>query len=193
MAEDEEEEKILGVEPLLAGKFLAYNMIEWQGADGVVHKWEAIDRPNASGAVLIVARLMPSDRILLIRQFRPPARERVYEFPAGLMDFGEEAETAARRELREETGYHAASLVIWPPAYTTPGMASEAVFMVEATIDEHAEVNLRPDTDFDDSENIQSFLVPFRELTDFYRRETAAGHSFDAKLAAYIMALMARE
>lgn len=187
----EEEEKILGVKPLRAGKFLAYNLIEWQGVDGVVHKWEAIDRPNASGAVLIIARLMPSDRIVLIRQFRPPARERVYEFPAGLMEFGEVAETAAKRELREETGYQAASLSIWPPAYTTPGMSSEAVYMVEAVIDEQDEANLHPDTDFDESENIQTFLVPHHELVEFYRRETIAGHAFDAKLAAYILARMA--
>lgn len=43
--------------------------------------------------------------IILQKQYRPPIAKVVIEVPAGLVDAGESAETAAVRELREETGY----------------------------------------------------------------------------------------
>src|SRR5699024_4982097 len=55
------------------------------------------------GAVAVVA-LDTSERVLLIRQYRHPVRERMWEVPAGLLDVaGESPWDAARRELAEET------------------------------------------------------------------------------------------
>src|SRR5215472_9872712 len=54
--------------------------------------------------------VMPVDskrRILLERQYRLPALSYLWELPAGRIDPGETALQAARRELREETGYRA--------------------------------------------------------------------------------------
>src|ERR1700720_3894731 len=56
------------------------------------------------------AVIMPVDergRILLVRQYRLPARQYLWELPAGRVDEGESVLKAAKRELQEETGYHA--------------------------------------------------------------------------------------
>lgn len=59
------------------------------------------DRPDA---VVIIATDERDEHILISREFRLAAGCFVYNFPAGLIDPGEEAEESARRELREETG-----------------------------------------------------------------------------------------
>ena len=56
------------------------------------------------------AVMMPVDdksRILLVRQYRLPARASLWELPAGRVDKGESVLQAAKRELREETGFKA--------------------------------------------------------------------------------------
>src|SRR5271154_3240184 len=56
------------------------------------------------------AVMMPVDdkeRILLVRQYRLPAKQYLWELPAGRLDAGETPLQAARRELIEETGYRA--------------------------------------------------------------------------------------
>jgi ADP-ribose pyrophosphatase len=54
--------------------------------------------------VSVIART-PEDRILLVRQFRAAVKRETLEFPSGHVDPGESPETAALRELEEETGY----------------------------------------------------------------------------------------
>jgi len=52
-----------------------------------------------------VVAVTADDRVVLIRQYRPGWGDVHYEIPAGVVDEGEDVETAARRELAEETGY----------------------------------------------------------------------------------------
>ena len=66
-----------------------------------VRKWEGLHRKHLAEAVIIVARLQPSGRFIIIRQFRPPTNSYILEFPAGLVDPGESQETTAIRELFE--------------------------------------------------------------------------------------------
>lgn len=180
---------VSGESVIASGKFVALKKLDWIAADGRAHVWESAERVGAPGAVLIVARLAPSDRFILIRQYRPPARRPVLEFPAGLMEPGESAETAAARELREETGYAASRLAVFPSAYTTPGLSDESVYMVFAEIDEHAPENAAPETEFDGSEHIETILVPRAELFSFYAEQCRSGAAFDSKLAAFILTL----
>ncbi|MDD5028863.1 MAG: NUDIX hydrolase [Rhodoferax sp.] len=62
------------------------------------------------GAVMVVPLLMDElgqVRVVLERQFRYPLQRVMIEFPAGKLDPGEACFDCARRELAEETGYHA--------------------------------------------------------------------------------------
>ncbi|MDO4557037.1 MAG: NUDIX hydrolase, partial [Lachnospiraceae bacterium] len=71
------------------------------------------------------------ERLVLIRQFRYPIGDYIYERPAGLIDEGETPDIAAIREYKEETGltFKPLSLdfAITKPFYTTVGMTDESV------------------------------------------------------------------
>jgi ADP-ribose pyrophosphatase len=74
------------------------------------------------------AVMMPVDgkgRILLVRQYRLPARKFLWELPAGRLDPGESVLQAARRELAEETGYRARRWSKLISYYASPGYIAE--------------------------------------------------------------------
>lgn len=79
------------------------------------------------GAVAILA-LDEDQRICLIRQYRHPVRQELWEIPAGLLDVpGEPMVEAARRELQEEADLTARRWETLVDFYTTPGSSSEGI------------------------------------------------------------------
>jgi ADP-ribose pyrophosphatase len=82
------------------------------------------------------AVVMPVDekkRILLVRQYRLPARRSLWELPAGTMDPGETALQTARRELAEETGLRARVMRKLAEFYPSPGFLTEKMTIYLAT------------------------------------------------------------
>ena len=59
----------------------------------------------ANGIVIYALLKDEPDKIVMIRQYRYPLGDYLYELPAGLIDEGESACEAAARELKEETGF----------------------------------------------------------------------------------------
>jgi len=66
-------------------------------------------------------------RILLERQYRHAAQSMMWELPAGRIDDGETALTAAKRELLEETGYSARQWKKILHFYVSPGFLDETM------------------------------------------------------------------
>ncbi|MER6052967.1 NUDIX hydrolase [Streptomyces sp. NPDC001793] len=79
------------------------------------------------GSVAVLA-LDDADRVLVLRQYRHPVRQKLWEIPAGLLDVpGENPLHAARRELYEEAHVKAEDWRVLTDVYTTPGGCDEAV------------------------------------------------------------------
>ncbi|MDT9686433.1 NUDIX hydrolase [Streptomyces sp. TRM76323] len=79
------------------------------------------------GSVAVLA-LDDDDRALVLRQYRHPVRQKLWEIPAGLLDVpGENPLRAAQRELYEEAHVKAEEWHVLADVYTTPGGCDEAV------------------------------------------------------------------
>jgi len=97
-----------------------------------------------AGSVVILAHA-GDGRIVLVRQYRYPARESLWELIAGGLEPGEKPLAAARRELLEETGYRAQKCRLLFDFFPSPGILTEKMFLVEAT--KLTRSKARPDAD----------------------------------------------
>ncbi len=102
-------------------------------------------------------------RILLVRQYRLPAREYLWEIPAGTLDPGEKPLQAAKRELAEETGYRAKKWQKLAEFYPSPGFLSEKMTIYLATGLIPGEQNLM------DDERIETRWFTSKEVDEMIR------------------------
>lgn len=145
--------------------------------------WYFVERPGLSGVVTLVA-LTDAGELLLVEQPRAPLRGRTIELPAGLA--GDDAHTrgeplveAARRELLEETGYAARSIVPLADCPTSAGMTNEIVsFFLCTGLD-----RVGPGGGVD-GEDIQVHRVPLEDVDGFLAGQAAAGKYVAAKVYA---------
>jgi ADP-ribose pyrophosphatase len=100
-------------------------------------------------ASLAIIASPAAGEIVLVRQYRHPARSLLWEVPAGRSEPGESEIDGARRELREETGYRAGRIRQIGSAWTTPGFCSEVMHFF------HAEELTPGAPSFDDDERIE--------------------------------------
>jgi len=92
---------------------------------------EYVHNRRSRGVVLIIP-VTGDGRIVFIEQYRLPLKSTVIEYPAGLVGdephlTDESFETAARRELLEESGYEAGELEFLLRGPSSPGSSTEIV------------------------------------------------------------------
>ena len=152
--------------------------------------WEYVERPNCTGAVIIVA-VTDQERLVLTEQFRKPVGKPVIEFPAGLIgDKGSGKETyaqAARRELLEEAGYDAKRIVPLVSGPTSSGLTAEVVFLVRAL-----GLRKRGGGGGDGSESITVHEVPLADVAQWLRRQARRGKLVDPKVYVGLYFLTAK-
>ena len=98
--------------------------------------WESCQRTHhGDGLAVQVIAVTPDDEVLFVEQPRAALGGRTIEMPAGLVgdDHGEDTlESAAARELVEETGWEPGRVEVLTVGYTTPGMSNERIALVRA-------------------------------------------------------------
>jgi ADP-ribose pyrophosphatase len=118
-----------------------------------------IIRHNGSVVILAVEDSSKRDPLIVMeRQYRHAAGQYLWEVPAGKMDAGEERLAAAKRELKEETGYRAKKWTKLVRYFASPGFLGEwmQVFLAEGLIPGEA----TPEED----ESLEVVLVPLSEI-----------------------------
>jgi len=98
---------------------------------GVKARRDIIRHPG-SVVILALDERKSEPSVLLIRQYRYAANQEMWELPAGRIDEGEDALTAAQRELAEETGYSASEWKLALHYYASPGFLDETMSVFAA-------------------------------------------------------------
>jgi ADP-ribose pyrophosphatase len=120
---------------------------------------------HPSNAVAIFP--VEGDYCKLLKQYRIAIDQYIYEAPAGTMEFGEEPEETARRELIEETGFAAQTIEPRGFIYTTPGFTDEKIFLFEARGLLHSDEYVK-----DEDEIIEVVDIPTAHLRGMIRDGT---------------------
>lgn len=119
------------------GHFIHRYDITYETVDGKEKVYEMISRnPDISSlselqakkadSVVLIMHDEKNEKILLNKEFRLALGDWVYNFPAGLIDPGEEPMESAKRELKEETGLDLIKVNdILPLSYSAIGFSNE--------------------------------------------------------------------
>ncbi|MFT3707511.1 MAG: NUDIX hydrolase [Archangium sp.] len=135
--------------------FLARSFDVTDPRNGNPYVRTVIDAPDWCNVIPVTA----DGQVILVRQFRFGTWSNTLEIPGGMLDPGEDALTAAARELEEETGYRPATIRAIGVSHPNPAIMSNRLhsFLAEGCVkvsDGHQ----------DGSEDIQLVTVPRAEL-----------------------------
>lgn len=182
--------KIKKVNALAETKFLSLYDAEYVNKNGDLKHWTIASRKskevlnsqyfegknNKIDAVVIAALHKPLNKLVMVRQFRVPVNDYIYEFPAGLIDGEESVLTAARRELMEETGLELLSICSntkIAPMYVSAGLTDESMALVYCLCEGE------PSTKFlEENEDLEILLVSQEEAKELIKKDA----KFDAKV-----------
>ena len=171
--------KIKNVNCVSEGKFISLYDLEYLNKNNQSKHWTVATRKSKSDvedfylnsgedkvdAVAIVAYHVKYKKLVVIKQFRVPINDYIYEVPAGLVDKEDtNIFTAVERELKEETGLNLLSVnksLSKDKTYLSPGMTDESVSLVYCLCDgELSEEYL------EESEDIKAILVSQEEARE---------------------------
>lgn len=166
-------EKTLNKNYIYKGKIINLRVDDALLPNGNTAKREIVEH---NGGVCVAA-ITENDEILLIKQFRYPYGEVIYEVPAGKRDGDEDPLLCGKRELREETGAEAKTYISLGQLYPTPGYCGEIIWLFAAKDITFGQNN--PDED----EFVEVEKVPFKTAVEM----VMSGEIRDAKTQTAIL------
>lgn len=151
--------------PVHKGRIVDLSIDTVRFPNGQVGELEMIRHSGASAVLPVLSDPAGDDpQILLIRQYRYAAGGYMLEVPAGRPDRpGEDWEVCARRELEEETGLRAGTLVKLTEIFTTPGFTDEKIHLFMATDLTEGTAKL------DDDEFLDTEVLPLSRALELIR------------------------
>lgn len=153
------EEKTMSSEKIYNGKMINLRVDTVELPEHKYQKREIVEHP---GAVAVIA-VTENKEIIIIKQFRKPIEEVLWEIPAGKLELGEDPKECAIRELKEETGYEAEKIEFLNLFYTSPGFSNEKMYLYLATGIKEGDPN--PDED----EYVEVFKFRIDEALDMIK------------------------
>ncbi len=124
--------RVLSSKTVFRGPVFSVTLDEVVEPSGVRARRDTV-RHTGSVVVLAVDDTRKEPRVLLLRQYRYPANDWLWELSAGRIDPGESELAAARRELLEETGFTARRWKHLFTYYSSPGFMDETMALYLAT------------------------------------------------------------
>jgi 8-oxo-dGDP phosphatase len=122
--------RVVSERTVWTGRQITVAMRDVVGPDRSRHEREVVHHPGAVG----VLPLHADGAVTLVRQYRAPIDQTLWEVPAGLRDVeGEDPAATAARELAEEAGLEAGTLEHLITFHNSPGFCDEAVLIYLAT------------------------------------------------------------
>ncbi len=122
-------EKTIKEERKYTGNIINVDRLTVELPSGKEATRDVVRHPGAS----VVIPVTDDGMLLLVTQYRKPNDMISIELPAGKLDYGEEPEICAKRELCEETGFKAGNMIKVISIHSTPGFSDEVLHMYIAT------------------------------------------------------------
>lgn len=175
--------KIKDVKTLVKTKFVGLYDVEYKNKQNEDRHWMVASRKNEDelkevylegkedkiDAVVIAAFHESENKLVLIKQFRVPINNYIYELPAGLVDNNESMESTVARELKEETGLDLLKINYVKSrqkVYLSPGMTDESVSFVYCTCEGELSNEF-----LEDDEDIESMLISKEQAKEILKSD----------------------
>ena len=146
--------KLIDKKIVYNGDFLKMRVDEIKLPNEKISSMEFIEHSDAA----CVLAIDDDNNILMVKQYRYPISQIMYEVPAGKMDENETPIECANRELEEETGYKAEKLELIGEIYTAPAYSTEKIYIYLASGLTQGKVNL------DDDEFLECEKINFEKV-----------------------------
>ena len=174
--------KKLSEKTLYEGKWLSLREKEFSNREKCFC-WESVTRKSPRPIAIVIAKLIPSGKYIMIRQYRPSRERYVISFPAGFIEEG--IEKCAIRELEEETGYKGKIRSISPPLAMNSGIGDDIAHFIFMDVPEKD--NPQPKQMLEPEEDILVLLVSKEDIKDFLDTQRKEGYEIDAVVWNYFL------
>lgn len=164
---------------LFQGRWLAIAEAAYRSPGGAEVSWEVVERARDETVIIILARLVPSERYVLVRQFRAGVNNHVVALPAGILPAGVDPRLHALRELKEETGYAGRVTEESLPLKINPAILDCEVRVLKLDVDEGDPANRFPRQSLEPEEEIEVVLKKREEMRAFFEAERKKGACVD--------------